>query len=516
MKKISILALLMLTIVFLSCEEDSFENREQQTSIEQIDFKIETLNRLYNQDKRLKKSIDRIKSSKEKSTASSIYNFGIYENKVQVFEQNHYTQYTFEVYRDTPNSNILENYVLKLYDDDSVEQFLVTYDVTQELSYAYNTIETIYDPDLILPKTIGCYPELIDSFQQTECTPIYCSIHPNGGNGCDNDGGTPIDYVDCETYTVYVYANSCDGGGNSDSGSSGSSNPPNSGGDVPNGGSNLGDGGTSNPDLSDPGTTITSPMTIMSLEVKIFINTLPQDQQDWINGLNDCSATSIGGTSSCNQELWQEIIGFLNGNIEDGELSQETSIFFDDLMNILINSDFIEPDFTASDYPGKDQGLPFEWWKDQNYMQNNFAVNGVIPNEHELLLFAILPTPITLMHIQNSNTALDKAVELVNDGTLTGIADGKADAFRHGFWNALGTVEFGSDLMKILADAHEKGEVGISVDMDLFNNNIGRIIGTGLDPFFESDEVVEQAILDAMALGELVYIVNGSLIPTNQ
>ncbi|RRO12423.1 hypothetical protein [Flavobacteriaceae bacterium 14752] len=70
--------------------------------------------------------------------------------------------------------------------------------------------------------------------------------------------------------------------------------------------------------------------------------------------------------------------------------------------------------------------------------------------------------------------------------------------------------------MKILADAHEMGEEGISVNMDLFNNNIGRIIGFNLDPFFESDNVVEQAILDAIDEGDLVYIVGGILIPTNQ
>ena len=84
------------------------------------------------------------------------------------------------------------------------------------------------------------------------------------------------------------------------------------------------------------------------------------------------------------------------------------------------------------------------------------------------------------------------------------------------FWNALGTVEFSPHLMEILADAHEMGEEGLSVDMDLFNNNIGRIIGINLDPLFESDSVVEQAILDAIEVGDLVYILNGSLTPTNQ
>lgn len=57
---------------------------------------------------------------------------------------------------------------------------------------------------------------------------------------------------------------------------------------------------------------------------------------------------------------------------------------------------------------------------------------------------------------------------------MTGITNGKADAFRHAYWNALGTAEFGSYIMKLFADAHEHGQSGLDVDMDLYNNHIGR------------------------------------------
>ena len=33
--------------------------------------------------------------------------------------------------------------------------------------------------------------------------------------------------------------------------------------------------------------------------------------------------------------------------------------------------------------------------------------------------------------------------------------DGRADAFRHAYWNALGTAEFGSNITQIFTDAHE-------------------------------------------------------------
>ena len=303
----------MAVVVLLGCEKETIEINEEQTQLKQIDFRIESTNQLFKQDNRLKKAVDRIKTNSVKTTTSSIYNFGIYENKAQVLEHESYTQYTFEVYRDSTLTNTLENYVLKIYDDDSVEQFLVKYATNPDSTYSYTSIETINDPDLVVPKTTACTPELVDSYEQTDCTPIYCSIHPDGSNCTLNnpdEGGTPISY-DCITYTVYVYEENC--GSSTDGGSSGSTNPSNTGGDMPIGGGNQGDGGTG--------------------------STLPQDLYDWINGLNDCTSTSIGDTSTCNQELYDEIIQFLNENVIDDNNQRK-----EDFLRFVKNINLTNPD----------------------------------------------------------------------------------------------------------------------------------------------------------------------------
>ncbi|GAB1858672.1 hypothetical protein MHTCC0001_35120 [Flavobacteriaceae bacterium MHTCC 0001] len=173
---------------------------------------------------------------------------------------------------------------------------------------------------------------------------------------------------------------------------------------------------------------------------------------------------------------------------------------------------------SESNYPGKDKGLPYQWWKDTDFIINSgyFDIDDEQPNAKEAALFAIFRSQ-AILHIENSVTALNKAFELTQDGTFdpNGIEDGKADAFRHAFWNALGTAEFGSDIMKLFADAHEWGETGLAVDMDFHNNHEGRIIGDNFG-FSSSDNDISNAIMDAVNDGQLKYINNGNLVPTNQ
>jgi|TARA_B110000967_G_scaffold121007_1_gene123647 hypothetical protein len=172
--------------------------------------------------------------------------------------------------------------------------------------------------------------------------------------------------------------------------------------------------------------------------------------------------------------------------------------------------------YSSNDYPGMIEGFPFEWWLDDNFIINsdNFKINNEDPNAQELLLFAQFPAE-AILHIENSNTSLNRAEELVANGVLTGIGNGKADAFRHAFWNAQGTAEFGSVVMKIFADAHEWGENGLSVTMDFYNNHKGRVIGDNYN-FLTSETIISAAILKAVYNGTLKYINNsGVLVPTN-
>jgi len=57
--------------------------------------------------------------------------------------------------------------------------------------------------------------------------------------------------------------------------------------------------------------------------------------------------------------------------------------------------------------------------------------------------------------------------------------NGKGDAFRHCYWNARMTIDFGADKAKTIADNHEDGSDGPEAEknMDRSNNASGRKIG---------------------------------------
>jgi hypothetical protein len=112
--------------------------------------------------------------------------------------------------------------------------------------------------------------------------------------------------------------------------------------------------------------------------------------------------------------------------------------------------------------------------------------------------------------------------------------NGKGDAYRHAMWNALGVKRLGEELMEQLATLHEDQEPWYDfeykeVEMDLFNNQVGRSIGLNM----AENEITWLLVQQALEAGELRYlnprgsIINGhfddaaanansNLIPTNQ
>jgi hypothetical protein len=68
---------------------------------------------------------------------------------------------------------------------------------------------------------------------------------------------------------------------------------------------------------------------------------------------------------------------------------------------------------------------------------------------------------------------------------------------------------------KLFADAHEWNKSGVDVDMDLYNNAQGRIIGENNSGL--SDSVIAGVVVQAVVDGLLKYInANGQLVYTNQ
>lgn len=81
-----------------------------------------------------------------------------------------------------------------------------------------------------------------------------------------------------------------------------------------------------------------------------------------------------------------------------------------------------------------------------------------------------------------------------------------ADAFRHTLWNAYNAHDCGTTYAKKFADAHEKDfpNVALETEMDLFNNSLGRTIGSKSYPgnASQASYAIRQAVLTAVKNGE--------------
>ncbi len=101
-----------------------------------------------------------------------------------------------------------------------------------------------------------------------------------------------------------------------------------------------------------------------------------------------------------------------------------------------------------------------------------------------------------------------------------GIQEGNADAFRHAFWNAMSVVNIrnhNAAMVKQFMDAHEIDNPynnPLSMEMDLFNNEVGRQIGLAHPnaSYAELEELCFQATIN----GQLRRVINKAFIaPTN-
>lgn len=84
--------------------------------------------------------------------------------------------------------------------------------------------------------------------------------------------------------------------------------------------------------------------------------------------------------------------------------------------------------------------------------------------------------------------------------------DGHQDAFRHAYWNARMTKEYGAEWTEQFATAHEglPGNPATREAMDLYNNEVGRRIAT--ENPNASDEELANLVQQAVENGELLVI----------
>lgn len=102
--------------------------------------------------------------------------------------------------------------------------------------------------------------------------------------------------------------------------------------------------------------------------------------------------------------------------------------------------------------------------------------------------------------------AKNEAIKRYGDGTKGGQDDGHGDAFRHAYWNALMTKEYGAEWTRQYATAHEglNGNPANREAMDLYNNEVGQNIAAANPD--ASPEELAGLVADAVHNGETLVI----------
>lgn len=108
--------------------------------------------------------------------------------------------------------------------------------------------------------------------------------------------------------------------------------------------------------------------------------------------------------------------------------------------------------------------------------------------------------------------AVAEAQRLFGD-TASTLEDGRGDAFRHAYWNALMTNRFGEEFAEQFATAHERTAGAATAHaMDLHNNEMGRSIAAA-HPHAGPQEL-SCLVYNAVNDGRLVYLDGGELMAT--
>src|SRR5690606_11777595 len=355
-------------------------------------------------------------------------------------EDGSYHSYTFPIYRST-DGEPFENLLLSLQQDGSYKAFIVSYNLTQQEIQALENglYVNLAAPYATTQIDSGSLPSDVFGKMSDECIKSYHAYWICGNNVVGHNADTPnnICFASSYDYVVELEWGPCpDSSGGGHNGDPGSGNP-----DSGNGCSNCGgsgdNSGTPNPDITSP-THTNSPeylrkknliRTQLSTEQVIWLLDQPLEVQTAIFGYleNQIAPDSLEALSTTySQETVDEIVEVIEVLMEIGDNT-----------------------YSLNDYPGQDEGMPFNWWNNSNYIENNFYLGldeAQNPGYNELtaqekILIGLFPA--AAIEIRNNvQPAFQKTHQLfphVDNGGNHYHLNDKADAFRHAFFNATNT-----------------------------------------------------------------------------
>ncbi len=403
---------------------------------------------------------------------SEEYDFYINTQFAITNENEHQKTYTFEVIRNTPKENILENLLIHYDSLNNVTKFfLLEYPIVDDdYHYGTSTATEIHDESLSFNKTMNtsCYDVLQYQESVTTDYPCWSGEHSGGSeaSSCDtSDGGNPPFSITIPSSWILVAYCPPQGSDELTYGDSQGNNNT-----SPQGGSSSG---------SSAGVQ-TIPLDNNNLQWELFLGDLSREQRTFVN-------SELG------------IQGLLLPFLIDNNFSDEAQEF------TLFAIDILMEDFHDSTFDDILEVLDFE----QEYR------GEMSPTE--IVIFDGLNRVTQLKYLQSAFNAKIMS-EDIYPNTVTipcNLRNGISNSYKHALWSALSTVRIGEDLTKQLTDAHE---VIIylyplhykETEMDLFNNGRGREIAYGSGRIWE-------LVKTALENGELRYLSNlnpNSISPT--
>ncbi len=436
---------------------------------------------------------------------NDVYGFTIDTTEIRQVQFDGYTSYTFKVYREE-SVGLFENLVVEV-NDEGERAYIASYIPDQQyLDDISNGIVTEFNGTVRIENISSNTSNRNSNIaNRSGCGSYYVIVETQ----CPCVGHWPGQSCECGTQpstTWYTFDYPCDDGGGYTEGPIG-----------PRGGG--GGGGTPTNDDSVTAPIIPTDSDGNSVAPLFLINALggnsalSTEQIIWINDPNNADKISI----------------LLNYMSENG-MTNTNSNFISDVIEALIETN--EPNPTLSDYPGKDDGMPFEWWLDEDFVNNNFSFDlddegfGDLTKEEKLLVVAF---PVQALIIRENKEPAETETE--NRFGFSARND-KSDAFRHAFFNAMNSNDAGDTVARLFSTAHESevpANLILEVQMDLHNNDIGHTIGDDAS-FFVSDQELSNSVYSELLSGNLFYLspldpvvppnfgINSStqLTPTNQ
>ncbi|KRF62068.1 DUF6973 domain-containing protein [Peribacillus butanolivorans] len=201
----------------------------------------------------------------------------------------------------------------------------------------------------------------------------------------------------------------------------------------------------------------------------------------------------------------------------------------DEILNVLTQEDFAK----ANEILTKNNNIDNLAEEDLDKLIVPILINIANSKDNVIMRLNLLPDAYTKLNAAEKKLAKahpNQAGIVYNcSGAATGLAgklyvkgnndNHNGNAFKHSFWNAAMTRDLGATKAKTWADAHESESKGVSTDMDLKNNKIGRDTYAALNTNIiikPSYNKIQKELMKKIDQGKLYRVVKGKLVKTDK